>query len=296
MNQPSAQLPEELLQTEVAAICQRYRIDPDDARDILQQQFAARPKLLQKIAERYPAEDVTRLSDYRQVIKAVKKQVYYHLRQYRQDSDQEAELKQRLAALISNAADAAQLEPLIAELLSTHVSTQERLPHYDLFYQTLFDLLDPPQTILDLGCGLHPLSYPFQDAAYAPQQYIAIDKDLKMIETLQLYASQAAPTRLAPVWADLATVTWADYVAGQADLTLMLKLIPVIQRHNQEILLHLAKAPSRMLLVTASVEAMTRKQNIRRREERRLRQFIELTGREVVANFEVGSEFGYLLR
>lgn len=296
MNKDLSRLPTKLLQAEVEAICYRYRINPTDARAILEQHFAGQPKLLQKIAERYPAEDVTRLSDYRRVIKAVKKQVYYYLRQYHQELSKETDLKQRLQELNPISADSARLDDLIADLLSTHVSTQERFPYYETFYQVLFDLLDPPRTILDLGCGLHPLSFPFQQTVHALQLYIAIDKDAGAIETLAMYAPHVEPVHLEPVCADLATARWADYVDEQVDLTLMLKLIPVLQRYDKSVLPHLASVPTRLMLVTASAEAMTRRQSIRRREARVLRQFVALTGREVVANFEVGNEFGHLLR
>ncbi len=294
MNKDLPQLPADLLQTEVQAICQRYRIDPTEARAILEQHFTAQPKLLQKIAERYPAENVTRWGDYRKVIKAVKKQVYYHLRQYHQDTDKEATLKERLAGLVSAEAEPAEIEAVITQLLSTHVSTKERFPHYIAFYDTLFDLIDPPHTILDLGCGLHPLSYPFQQTDTT--RYIALDKDAEAIETLALYAPHVAPARLEPVCVDLSTVRWSDYLNAPADLTVMLKLVPVVARHHQDLLAHLASVPSRWLLVTASAEAMTRKQSIRHREARTLREFVALTGREIVADFETGNEFGYLLK
>ena len=287
-------LPPALLKTEIEAICQRYRINPTEAQAILEQHFAAQPKLLEKIAERYPAEDVTRWGDYRKVIKAVKKQVYYHLRQYHQDTDKEATLKRQLARLVSAEAEPTEIEPMIAELLATHVSTKERFSYYATFYDTLFDLIDPPHTILDLGCGLHPLSYPFRQTD--TMRYIALDKDVEAIKTLALYAPHIEPARLEPICIDLSAVRWSDYLDAPADLTVMLKLVPVAVRHNQALLTHLAQAPSRWLLVTASAEAMTRRQSIRHREARVLREFVTLTGREIVADFEIGSEFGYLLK
>ena len=79
------------------------------------------------------------------------------------------------------------------------------------------------------------------------------------------------------------------------DLAFMLKLIPVIARQQRHLLTTLTAVPARRMLITATTEAMTRKQNIRKREERFLREFIELTGRGVQATFQVGSEFGFLL-
>ncbi len=293
------ELPEEILEAEVKAICKRYRIDPESARTLLNRNFANRPELLQKILSRYPDEDVTRLRDYRNVIKAVKKQVYYQLRQYHKDKEKEKRLKKQLANLKVTSANSPQIDQLIEALLATHVSTQERFDHYPAFYQTLFSLIEPPQTILDIGCGLHPLSYPFNQPNYAPKSYTAIDKDPDAIETLTLFAPHAQPTRLTPLCADLTSLTPQDYSeqpGDKFDLAFMLKLIPVVHRHNQQLLEKLSQVPTQTLLITASTEAMTRKQDIKRREERVLRKFIAMSGRNIIAQFNIDTEFGYLLR
>lgn len=79
------------------------------------------------------------------------------------------------------------------------------------------------------------------------------------------------------------------------DLALMLKLIPVIERQNPALLERLAAIPARRLLVTGSREAMTRREDISRRELASLRRFVLLTGRRVVARFDLPNEFGFFL-
>jgi len=49
-----------------------------------------------------------------------------------------------------------------SELLAVHASTLERLKIVDEFYPRLFGLTGgPPHTILDLACGLNPLTFPW---------------------------------------------------------------------------------------------------------------------------------------
>ena len=49
-------------------------------------------------------------------------------------------------------------ENKIDELLKTHLSTKERLNHYEQIYEQIFKITKKPKSILDLGCGLNPLS------------------------------------------------------------------------------------------------------------------------------------------
>ncbi|HSX39258.1 MAG TPA: hypothetical protein VLI92_01570 [Candidatus Saccharimonadales bacterium] len=41
---------------------------------------------------------------------------------------------------------------------------------------------------------------------------------------------------------------------------------------------------------------MTKKQSIERREDQSLKEFVKLTGRKVVGEFDIPNEFGYLLQ
>jgi 16S rRNA (guanine(1405)-N(7))-methyltransferase len=131
-----------------------------------------------------------------------------------------------------------------------------------------------------------------------PVLYVAIDKQPDVIETLRVFASAVKPTRLIPVCADIAEVTWEEYLDDDTmfELALMLKLIPVIFRQQRHLLTTLTRVPARYVLITATTESMTRKENIQRREDRVLQRFIELSGRAIVTTFQAGNEFGYLLR
>jgi 16S rRNA (guanine(1405)-N(7))-methyltransferase len=298
MSRVASTIPDDLLRKEVRGICKRYRIEPEEVRDLLEANFARHPDLIQKIAEQHPEHDVTRLSDYKSVVKETKKQVYYRLRQYQRDREAQAQAHARLAALIAEEAPPSEVEPVVQQLLQTHVSTQERAPVYPAFYRRLFDLVEPPRTVLDLGCGLHPLSYPFHDPATRPEVYVALDRAEESTNVVATFAPYVRPARLVAACQDLGQVSWADYTdAGPAafDLAFLLKLVPVVHRLQPEAVENLMAVPARHLLVTASTEALTRRENIRRREDRILQAFIQQTRRPVIADVEVGTEFGYLL-
>lgn len=51
----------------------------------------------------------------------------------------------------------------IIELLKTHKSSQERLDIYENLYHNIFEITKNPTSILDLGCGLNPLSIIFME-------------------------------------------------------------------------------------------------------------------------------------
>lgn len=298
MSEPHPHLPPEILQSETAAICQRYRIEPAVARQIIAETFASRPALLQKILATHPRQDVTRLSDYKAAIKQARQRVYYHLRQYHRDHTQETLLKQRLSHLVRSSAPPDQLQPVITELLRAHISTQERLDHYGAFYHTLFSILPPPRTIIDIGCGLHPLSYPFTTAGQQSELYLAIDKDPQAIQLVAAFAPTATPAHLLPLVSDIGLLNWQHCLVDGLypyDLAFMLKLIPVIARQQKALLPLLAAIPARRILLTASATAMTRDEAITRREDHVLQQFIKMTGRPVLHTFSITNEFGYLL-
>ncbi len=288
-------IPADLLAREVQTICQRYRADPETARTALVEAFAAQPGLIEAIQTRHPAEDVTRLRAYKDAVKAARKQVYYQLRRYRREdargADQET-LRAQLAAQIAAGAPHEAIEASCQKLLRTHISTAER--DHAAFYKTLFGLIETPASILDVGCGLQALAYPFDTAGTT--HYVAIDRDATAIGTLRVFARWVKPARLVAIKADLTHFRWEQIEAPHRfDLALMLKLIPVVRRQDRAVLDLLANVPARRILITGNIEALARRERIRAREDKALRAFIAQSGRRVKSNFETTNEFGYIL-
>lgn len=66
--------------------------------------------------------------------------------------------------------------------LETHSSTKERFSFYPQLYSELWRLTGRPEIILDLGCGLNPLSFPFmklKDITY--HAYDINGKDISIV-------------------------------------------------------------------------------------------------------------------
>jgi 16S rRNA (guanine(1405)-N(7))-methyltransferase len=105
-----------------------------------------------------------------------------------------------------------------------HASTRERLPILDQFYATVLAGLPPPRTVLDLACGLNPLSIPWMPLA-ENAEYYAVDIYEDMIgflgDFMALVGCEGYPRT-------------GDVLQGsleqRVDLALLLKAIPCLEQ------------------------------------------------------------------
>ena len=72
-------------------------------------------------------------------------------------------------------------------LLSSVLSTKERLPFYEEIYTKIFAITGYPRSILDLGCGFNPMSFPFMRLEEV--DYCAYDINKEDIRILDEYFS-----------------------------------------------------------------------------------------------------------
>jgi len=117
---------------------------------------------------------------------------------------------------------------IIREILGTNLSTKERLADYGLVYGKIFEITGKVDGILDLGCGLNPISYPYmeldKDAKY--YAYDINEKDLDMIrEFFEIYAVNSHVEAV-----DLRRLEEIKKLAP-ADLCLMFKLIDPLEKN-----------------------------------------------------------------
>lgn len=68
--------------------------------------------------------------------------------------------KKLLEQLKNTKGNSEEKDLVVRELLATHQSSRERLPFYSLFYEELKKRITEWDTVLELGCGLNPISYP----------------------------------------------------------------------------------------------------------------------------------------
>lgn len=77
------------------------------------------------------------------------------------------------------------IENINNNLLSLTLSTKERLNDYSELYQQIFKITGNPETIIDLGSGLNPLSFPLMNLKKL--NYYAYDIDEEDIKFLNQY-------------------------------------------------------------------------------------------------------------
>jgi hypothetical protein len=70
------------------------------------------------------------------------------------------------------------------KILETNLSTKERLKAYNTLYHRIFLITDKPKSILDLGSGINPISYPFLEC---DPTYTALEIDEEDVEFINKY-------------------------------------------------------------------------------------------------------------
>lgn len=297
---PAAKAVSQLASELAEVVARRYRIDGDTARTLILEAWAAEPALWQQAAQEHDPARLSRTRAYKQAADRAKTKIYYHLRRYRQDDpglhDAAARLRE-LAAAGVGLGDARALAARDA-VVRSHVSTRERLEDLEAFFAALFERVPAPTSILDLGCGVMPLLYPFAGAGSSTTTYVALDRDAVAVEACAAWAGLVGEGRLhARRWSlDEGLGGIAGPAAGGTfALALALKLVPVVARQERERLSTVARAPAERLLVTGAKQAMVKRRAIDRREERVLRSFAEEHGLAVLGTLDTPSEIGLLL-
>ena len=74
------------------------------------------------------------------------------------------------------------------ELLNTHSSTKERLKLYPTLYRRIFKITEEPKTILDLGCGINPLSFHYMNLKNV--SYFAYDLSEEEVKLLNKFFNE----------------------------------------------------------------------------------------------------------
>jgi len=92
---------------------------------------------------------------------------------------------EELKTLISEQGSKSQILKITNKLLSLTLSTKERLNNYQSIYKQIFKITGKPKTIIDLGSGFNPFSYPLMKLSSLT--YLGYDIDTKDINYLNKY-------------------------------------------------------------------------------------------------------------
>jgi 16S rRNA (guanine(1405)-N(7))-methyltransferase len=133
-----------------------------------------------------------------------------------------------LVSLTRAVGDPQALKQVCREVMASHVSTRERLPILNEFYETLFGELPPINSVLDVACGLNPLAIPWMPLQPGTQYY-ACDMYSDMVAFVQAFMD------MLPVegWAKVCDVSAAP-PAQPVDLALALKAIPCLEQIDKQ--------------------------------------------------------------
>jgi 16S rRNA (guanine(1405)-N(7))-methyltransferase len=112
----------------------------------------------------------------------------------------------------------------LSRVMEHHASTRERLPRLAEFYSTCLAGLPPIHSVLDVACGLNPLSIPWMGLADGAQ-YLAVDIYQDMISFLNS-ALALLPVEGRAIACDVN----ATCPTLPVDLALALKTIPCLEQ------------------------------------------------------------------
>jgi 16S rRNA (guanine(1405)-N(7))-methyltransferase len=221
------------LQAVLAAVTvsRKYRgVCPDTVRRIAARELAARGSV-------------------RGAVKATKRRLHQVYGAFEHDLDAGAAYD-RLAAAWGRGEE--ERRAACRAILALHSSTRERLPILDRFYLALWDVAGRPATVLDLGCGLNPLSWPWMGLPPGTE-YVPLDIDCGRIEFLNRFLALAG---LAP------RARCQDLLAqppgGPADVALLLKMSPSLERQEEGATLRLlAAVEAPCVVVSFAVASLT---------------------------------------
>lgn len=130
-------------------------LDSSFVRQMVLGYFAKNPKVMKRL-DSHPRFQKAR--EYKVMLKSVRRTLHDIYGVFNVSKRGLGELESHLKK--SNKLDEAALQ-IHARILQSHKSTQERFPSYTPFYISLFRITGKPKVILDLACGLNPLSFPW---------------------------------------------------------------------------------------------------------------------------------------
>ena len=128
-------------------------LDEKVIKDKIQEIISKNKKLAKAISEGLNEKS----AEFKLIVKTVKQEMHYSYGAFQKETSSRDKLLEEL----KNSKDKEDILEIHKKLLATHSSTKERLEIYNDIYGELFLTTGVPESILDLGCGLNPLSLPW---------------------------------------------------------------------------------------------------------------------------------------
>lgn len=171
------------------------------------------------------AVEVGRHKKEKQVVKAVRKRLHNIMAFYLGDANyDQAETMLRQAFKEGTSEE---VKNACRAILSDHPSTEERLDILDQFYDRIFEVTGQPEIMLDLACGINPLTYPWMKLP-PTLEFHAYDIYLPRVNFINTFFELQGLEPLAEV---------KDVVfhppQARGDVALILKELPRLDRNYQ---------------------------------------------------------------
>lgn len=235
------------------------------------------------LVARLAAEELPKARNADDAVKRVKRRLHQAVGAFRP-----ASARVRTTDWPVSDADALRAASLAA--MRRHASTSERLAHLEGFYPAIWEHTGIPTSVLDLGCGLHPLALPWMGIGLA--HYAAVDVDAgTLAEVAGFLAAVEQPHR----------ATTADLVIdpphATADVALLLKLVTTLDRQDPAAAARVVRSLDvRHAVVSFAARSLGGRGNRERTYRERLDRLVAEAGRvREVAEASVPNEIVFVL-
>ena len=146
--------------------------------------------------------------------------------------------------------------------LETHPSTKERIGFYSELYRKLFAITGKPKVILDLGCGMNPLSFPFMKLNEV--EYYAYDLSEEEIGIItDFFEKWSVKNKDVVGKGSLLDITNVQKIGQlpKADVAFLFKVTDVLDRNKGHLVTEkvLKAVPAQYVVVSFSTRTMSGK-------------------------------------
>ncbi len=208
---------------------------------------------------RVVAKELKNSSNKRMVVKRVKSELHQIYGAFNKDVNYEKIFSSINAAFLNK--DKETLRQALVSAMQASNSSGERIPVLDHFYKNLFAITGYPKRVLDLACGLNPLSFLYLGFP-KDIQYFAYDIGEREIDFLNRTFRLLGYSEMHASAIDLLV----DVPREEVDIALLLKTMPSIEVQQKGRMLAIAKGLHAKFIVisfsTFNLGIIKRKRNV----------------------------------
>lgn len=176
----------------------------------------------------------------------------------------------------------------IKDLLELQTSTKERLPIYDNYYKKIYAITGVPNKIIEYGCGVNALSYPWMGEGV---KYIGYDVDRELIDFMNLVFGELG--------IDGAQVNLGDVFEEKferADMYLLLKVLVLFERQQKNYSLELLKKiPAKYIVVSFPTKSISGKDRGMKQNYQRMFRALIVDEPWQLSEIEFGNEIVFIV-